>query len=102
VNVKEHADWESFWEAEKPEHIYFYSKLATRSYLECEYPSPVYLVFGSETKGLPETFHRAYAERFLQIPMRTHLVRSLNLAQAAAVALYESMRQNHYAPVDPD
>ncbi len=96
VEIHNHESWEAFLESEKPKEIFFFSKKATRSYFGVPFPKPVYLVLGSEKKGLPEELHEKHRERFLKIPMRTHLVRSLNLAQAAAVVLYEALRQDGF------
>ncbi len=96
VDIVEHADWETFVMAEKPECLFFLSKKAPNPLYETQIPPGSYLVLGSETQGLPEQLHETQGARFLQIPMRTHLVRSLNLAQAAAVVLYEALRQNDF------
>jgi tRNA (cytidine/uridine-2'-O-)-methyltransferase len=50
-------------------------------------------VFGGETRGLPSELLSAHSERTYTIPMRTTIVRSLNLANAAAIVLYEALRQ---------
>jgi tRNA (cytidine/uridine-2'-O-)-methyltransferase len=51
------------------------------------------LVFGSESKGLPATVRERYAARTIGIPMPSGKVRSLNLATAAGIVLYEALRQ---------
>ena len=51
------------------------------------------LVFGPESRGLPENILSSFEENALTIPMRSSHVRSLNLATAAAVAVYEALRQ---------
>ncbi|MBY0230290.1 MAG: tRNA (cytidine(34)-2'-O)-methyltransferase [Gemmataceae bacterium] len=52
------------------------------------------LVFGSESKGLPDTFLARHPERLVRVPILGEAVRSLNLAQAVAIAVYEGLRQN--------
>ncbi len=98
VKVKEHENWASFLATEKPEHLYLFSKFAKHSYLDVEYKTPSYLVLGSETKGLPGGLRADYAENCFRIPIRTDIVRSLNLAQAAAIALFEAMRHTGILP----
>ncbi|MFM8313856.1 MAG: TrmH family RNA methyltransferase, partial [Deltaproteobacteria bacterium] len=71
------------------------TKFATQIYTEIKYSLPTYLVFGSETKGLPKAIHETYSTLLYKIPMRTSVVRSLNLAQSAAIVLYEAIRQNN-------
>ncbi len=96
VGVREHLDWAEFLKKEAPKELFFFSKKATKPFGKAVFPKDTYLVLGSETEGLPTSLFEAYPDRFLQIPMRTHLVRSLNLAQAAAVVLYEALRQHDY------
>ncbi len=96
VDIREHASWEAFLDAESPQEMYFFSKKAHHPFTEVAYPRGAYLVMGSETSGLPEDWFDKHPGRFLKIPMRTDLVRSLNLAQAAALVLYEGLRQHDY------
>ena len=75
--------------------IYYFSTKAPRAYTEIEYPAPVFLMFGKETKGLPEPLLEANLERTVRIPMREHL-RSLNLSNSVAVGVYEVFRQHGF------
>ncbi len=97
--VQEHASWESFLDKEKPARLAFLSKFSRQPYTKIPWQPPPYLVFGSETRGLPKRLHEAYPEAFFNVPMRTHLVRSLNLAQCVALVLYEGLRQDDFAAV---
>lgn len=72
--------------------LYFTTK-AERSYTSWQYEKGDCLVFGSETRGLPEELLRANWERSLTIPMPNRKVRSLNLATAVGIVLYEALRQ---------
>ena len=99
VDIREHQNWDAFIETQKPEKLYFLSKFAKHYFTELKFTPPVYLVFGSETKGLPPHLWERYPELFFKIPMRTHLVRSLNLSQAAAIVLYEALRQNNFPEI---
>ena len=72
--------------------LYFTTK-AERAYTSFQYAAGDCLVFGSETRGLPEELLRANWERCLTIPMPNHSVRSLNLATSAGIVLYEALRQ---------
>ena len=71
---------------------WFFSARATRPYTEVAYRRGDVLVFGSESKGLPRDLTAAHADRLLTIPSRPQ-VRSLNLANCAAVVAYEALRQ---------
>ncbi|MBQ5389681.1 MAG: tRNA (uridine(34)/cytosine(34)/5-carboxymethylaminomethyluridine(34)-2'-O)-methyltransferase TrmL [Clostridia bacterium] len=76
--------------------VYYYSTKAPRAYTEIPYPTPVYLMFGKETKGLPEELLEANLDRTVRIPMRDSL-RSLNLSNSVAVGVYEVLRQQNFA-----
>lgn len=93
VDLAEHDSFEAFLAKEMPSHLYFFSKLATKSVFEAKIEENAYLIFGSETKGLPAHLFRDFAEDFYTLPMSSDRVRSLNLACAATAALYESIRQ---------
>jgi len=71
---------------------YFLTTKTTRAYWDAAFQPGDFLVFGRETKGLPEPLLAANAERCLTIPMRPE-TRSLNLATSAGIVLYEAMRQ---------
>ena len=74
--------------------VYFTTK-AERSYLDWRFTNEDCLVFGRETRGLPEELLRANWSNCVTIPMPNRNVRSLNLATSVAVALYEALRQTH-------
>ncbi len=75
--------------------FYCFSTKAPRAYSEVDYPDGCYLFFGKETRGLPEDFLRDNYERCVRIPMRDGL-RSLNLSNSAAIAVYEALRQHGF------
>jgi tRNA (cytidine/uridine-2'-O-)-methyltransferase len=96
VDVKSYENWSDFLDKQRPEHLHLFSKFATQPYHQAQFPSPLYLIFGSETTGLPKEIWDAHRADFYQIPMRTHLVRSLNLSQCAAIVLYEALRRQNF------
>lgn len=71
---------------------FFLTTKSTQAYWEVKFQPGDFLVFGRESKGLPEPLLAANAERCLTIPM-TAQTRSLNLATAVGIVLYEGMRQ---------
>jgi tRNA (cytidine/uridine-2'-O-)-methyltransferase len=94
----QHLDWEAVdnWETlldrlpgRRP---WMFSKTARQGYTEARFEPGDVLLFGNESRGLPPELMADYADRCLRIPMNP-LVRSLNLSVAAAVAVYEAMRQ---------
>ncbi len=74
--------------------LYFTTK-AERSYVEWNYYDEDCLIFGPETRGLPETLLKENMEQCLTIPMPNQNVRSLNLASSVGIVLYEAIRQSH-------
>ncbi len=86
-------DWASFQAAHAGARFHFLTTKATRSYTEARFEPGDFLVFGRETKGLPESLLRENAGACLTIPMSNPHVRSLNLATTAAIVLFEAMRQ---------
>ena len=88
--------WDSFGElrAAQPAdaRFHFLTTKATRVYWDAQFRDGDFLVFGRETKGLPEPLLAANAEHTLTIPMRP-ATRSLNLATAVGIVLYEAVRQ---------
>lgn len=75
--------------------MYYFTTKAPRAYTEIDYPDGAYLLFGKETKGLPEDLLYANPERCVRIPM-IEGARSLNLSNSAAIAAYEVLRQWNY------
>ena len=82
--------------AKNPEaEVYYFSTKAPHLYTEIEYPNPVYIMFGKETKGLPEDLLYNNPDRCVRLPMRKGL-RSLNLSNSVAIAVYEILRQGNF------
>lgn len=75
--------------------FFCFSTKAPRAYTAVNYPEGAFLFFGKETKGLPEDFLKENYERCVRIPMRDGL-RSLNLSNSAAIAVYEMLRQHEF------
>jgi len=73
----------------------FFSTKAPRIYTDALYPDGVYIVFGREDRGLPESLLRENRERCFRIPMREG-ARSLNLSNSVAVAVFEALRQSDF------
>lgn len=75
--------------------FYFLTTKVERSYTQVNYANDCLLIFGKETKGLPESLLAAHPENCIRIPMRSE-ARSLNLSNAVAIVSYEVMRQNGF------
>lgn len=84
-------DWRALQQSLPGANFWFFTKNASRSYLEVQFARQDVLVFGSETAGLPPSLLQT-PERNLRIPTRPQ-VRSLNLSNSVAIAVYEAVRQ---------
>ena len=93
VNLHVHKSWNAFIETATPKQLWYFSKRATKSYTATRYDNDDFLIFGPETRGLPQEILEANADRALRIPMMGSGVRSLNLSNAVSIVLYEALRQ---------
>jgi tRNA (cytidine/uridine-2'-O-)-methyltransferase len=75
------------------QNLLYFSKRASRSFTRAGYQENDYLIFGPETRGLPQKLLDANPERSYRIPMMGTGVRSLNLSNAVSIVLYEGLRQ---------
>lgn len=103
LNLQVHTRWAAFLETIRPnpERLFFMSTHGTNSLYSCAFKSGDVLVFGSESRGLPEEFHTLYAKRLFRIPMPGEHARSINLANAVSIAAYEAFRQLNATPGMP-
>ena len=96
VDIEEHDSLQDFLKKYKPEenNMFYASTKATHCYSDVDYSKfdEVFILFGKETKGLPEDLLQKYIENTIRIPMR-HNLRSLNLSNSVNIILYEVLRQ---------
>lgn len=92
VDLWMHPDWFTFRDAIERGRCLYFSANATRSFWEAPYRPNSCLVFGNETEGMPARILEKHPERCFRIPMAGP-VRSLNLATAVGIVLYEALRQ---------
>lgn len=93
VKVRTYTDWPDFLDRRPPGRLLAFSARADESYTRVRYRPDDLLVFGSETRGLPPAIRTQLAASLYTIPMPGQHVRSLNLSNAAAIVLYEALRQ---------
>jgi tRNA (cytidine/uridine-2'-O-)-methyltransferase len=91
VDLWVHPDWFAFRDAIGRDRCLYFSANAERSFWDAPYEANSCLVFGSETEGMPARILEKHPERCFTIPMGGP-VRSLNLATAAGIVLYEAIR----------
>ena len=88
-------DWEAFLAKYPGARLHLATTKAPRSYAGAVYADGDFLVFGRETKGLPQELLAERYDRCIRIPMRAQ-ARSLNLSNSVAVVLYEALRQQDF------
>ena len=96
LDITYYDSLDDFLEIHKDKTIYYFSTKAKHRYSDVKYEGEVYIMFGKETKGLPEELLLNNPETCVRIPMRNGL-RSLNLSNAVAIAVYEILRQWDFA-----
>ena len=97
MHVVEHESWDHFTETHATSRILAFSTKATGFYTDISYQDDDILLFGPETRGLPETLLNALPEeQVLKMPMLP-ASRSLNLSNTVAIAAYEALRQTNFA-----
>ncbi len=88
-----HKSYERFLESESPKRLFACSTKGKKKYTEVHYQAGDYLIFGPETRGLPEkVLNQIGVENILRLPM-VKISRSLNLSNSVAIFVYESWRQ---------
>lgn len=94
LSITYYENLEDFF-SKNPGNYYFCSTKAPCSYTEVQFSDNDYLVFGKETKGLPETLLSANLDKCIRIPMAKD-ARSLNLSNSVAIVVYEALRQTGF------
>jgi tRNA (cytidine/uridine-2'-O-)-methyltransferase len=94
VRLAEYASWDAFMEARRPreDQLFLFEEFGSRSFYEPEYPEDALLVFGQETRGIPQAIVDQHPDRLFRLPMRSEVIRSLNLANTVSAAAYQALR----------
>lgn len=99
LEIEEHRSFEEFLNKYKPEenNMFFVTTKGQTCYSDAKYEGldEVFLLFGKETKGLPEDILKKYIDKTIRIPMLPNL-RSLNLSNSVAIVVYEVLRQDNF------
>lgn len=99
ADIITHKNWSAFklWAEEniKPDRIFAYSTKATRFHSEITYQDNDALLFGPESRGLPDTIRNELSETLIKLPMKPGS-RSLNLSNAVAIGLYQAWRDLNF------
>ena len=99
VNVRIYENLNELFEKYPQARYFFFTTKARKRHTDASYRDGDFLVFGKETKGLDEKLLLAHPDECVRIPMISE-ARSLNLSNAAAVAVYEAMRQTGFCNLE--
>ncbi len=99
IKISEYQSFDEFLETEKPslEKLFFFTKSAQRNIFETNIQEDSYLIFGSESTGLPKELLSKYPSNQISLPILNENIRSLNLASIATAASYEAIRQIQFS-----
>ena len=95
LDITYYENIDDFFEKTKGGKYFFFSTKGTHRHSDVEFPDNCYLLFGKETKGLPEELLLKHPDSTLRIPMIDE-ARSLNLSNSVAIVVYEALRQTGY------
>ena len=95
LDITYYKDTDDFFEQNQNQNLYYFTTKAAKLYSEMQYDENPYLIFGKETAGIPEDILKRNLDFCVRIPMRDNL-RSLNLSNAAAIGVYEALRQGNF------
>ena len=96
LDVYTYVNYEDFMEKHPGAKIYYATTKGHHLYSDVSYETDCFIMFGKESGGIPERILKAHPDTCVRIPMLGE-TRSLNLANAAAIVLYEALRQNQFA-----
>ena len=94
LDITYYKDLNEFF-TKNPGNHYFFTTKAPRHYAQVTYKDGDYLIFGKETKGLPEELLKEHPEQCVRLPMISD-ARSLNLSNSVCVGVYEALRQTDF------
>lgn len=92
ISLKIYESAEEFFSINGDKNLVFFSSHAEKSYLSIDYEDEMFLVFGKESEGLSKSIVEANCDRLYKIPIYSDHVRSLNLANAVSIVVYEGLR----------
>ena len=94
VNLSQYDNWSDFIRQRRPkkEELLFFEETGQTSFYDAKYLKNGYLIFGCESKGLPQEIIQEMPDRVFSLPMKNSKVKSLNLSNAATAAIYQAMK----------
>jgi len=92
VSLKIYNSQEAFFKNNKDKDMVFLSSIGKQSYCNINYKEDMFLIFGKESEGLSKELKNKYSNKLYRIPIHSSRVRSLNLANAVSIVVYEGLR----------
>lgn len=93
LSVSYYDSIEDFFKRNQNKNMVFFSSHGTKNHWEIPFEDNMFLIFGKESVGLPQSVIKAHSNKIFKIPLYSNHVRSLNLANAVSIAVYEGLRQ---------
>jgi tRNA (cytidine/uridine-2'-O-)-methyltransferase len=94
VSLKIYENENKFFRVNKGKEMVFFSSHAKQDYLSINFKDDMFFVFGKESVGLPEDMITKHSDKLYKIPIYSSHIRSLNLANAVSIVVYEGLRKN--------
>jgi len=92
INLFTYESIDEFLETHKDKEMAFLSSHGTKEYYDIDFKDELFLVFGKESKGLPKSITEKFTEKLYNIPLFSDNIRSINLANAVSIVVYEGIR----------
>lgn len=93
LNLHYYNGIDDFFIKNENKKMVFLSSHGTKSHWDIKYEDDLFLIFGKESKGLPKNITEKYSDHLFKIPLYSDKIRSLNLANAVSIIVYEGLRQ---------
>jgi len=92
INLHIYESVEEFFETHKDEEMAFLSSHGTKTYYDIDFKDELFLIFGKESAGLPKHITEKHPSKLYKIPLFSSHIRSINLANAVSIVVYEGIR----------
>lgn len=92
INLFTYESIDDFLETHKDKEMAFLSSHGTKEYYDIDFKDELFLIFGKESKGLPKHITEKFSDKLYNIPLFSDKVRSINLANAVSIVVYEGIR----------
>lgn len=92
ISLHIYENIEEFYALNKDKKMVYLSSHAKKEYYDIPYEDDLFFVFGKESSGLPETITEEHSDKLYKIPLYSDKIRSLNLANAVSIVVYEGIR----------